>query len=313
MKLSQLENIVAATEALQRSLKGITSLSGLEIDDCLKAANDRAVFKGRLGEDKVVVKVSLGKTSAETVTMQAEELRFHADRMLHGPYRVPELIAALPERGLILMQYVPGLRLIDAMKQRNGGDRVALTAMAGRWLGYLTALRRRKVPLAAGYWSRRIAEDAARSINTENRALLSLLADWMEERLPRLKSAKVTQVRGHGDFCPLNLIVDDEVMYGVDLQSNRWFALERDLARFLVVSRIGHGDTTEQWFGVAADEAKALISAPGLIGADEAAALIPFFLASEMSARLVSESHKESTRLKLHRMINDFLQFPDEF
>ena len=307
MKLLQLENIVSATQALQTALDDLPALAALRIEDCLKAASDRAVFRAKLGGEAVIVKLSHGETSAEDVAAQAEELRFHWPRMAEGPYRVPGLIAAMPDRGLLVMTFVPGFRLIDAMKERNGGDRQELAAQAGRWLAHLTAERRREAPLAAGYWRSRIEKLELTAGNAEDRHLLGALGQWMATQLPGLSGLATTQVRGHGDFCPLNLIVDGGVIYGVDLQSSRWFALERDLARYLVVSAIGHGPTATSRLGIDGDEMQALISAPGLIAAKEAERVLPFFLACEMGGRLVSEAHKPRSREKLHRMIGDFL------
>ena len=307
MKASQLEHIVTATQALQVALADAPSLAALKIEDCLKAAADRAVFRGRLGGDAVVVKLSHGPRAATDCTAQAAELRHHAPRLSDGPYRVPGLVAALPRRGLLVMTFVPGMRLIDAMKKRHGGDRRQLAAQAGRWLAYLTAERKRRERLAAGYWHGRIKAAANDCTNPDDRALLGALAGWMMTQLAQLDETVVTQVRGHGDFCPLNLIVDGDVIYGVDLQNTRWFALERDLARFLVVSAIGHGSSPRDRFGIDDDEMRALLSVPGLIAPDEAERLMPFFLATEMGGRLVSEAHKPSAQVKLRRMIDGFL------
>ncbi len=307
MSLSQLENILSATEALQSALADLSSLSKLRIVDCLKAASNRAVFRAELGGEQVIVKLSHGAQAQEEVAAQAEELRFHRPRMTDGPYRVPGLIAAMPERGILLMTFAPGLRLIDAMKERNGGDRLDLAARAGCWLAHLTAERRRKAPLAAGYWHSRIEKLHARTDSAEDRKLLSELAKWAAAQLSGLGGLAITQVRGHGDFCPLNLIVDGDVLYGVDLQSNRWFALERDLARYLVVSAIGHGLIDGTCYGVDVAEMQALISAPGLIAADEADQVLPFFIACELASRLVYESYKPRSQEKLRQMIGKFL------
>lgn len=307
MKPSQLENIVSATQALQVALADLPALAALRIDDCLKAAIDRAVFQAELGGDAVIVKLSHGEGAAQDVAAQAEELRFHRKRMADGPYRVPGLIAAMPDRGLLVMTFAPGLRLIDAMKERNGGDRYVLAAKAGRWLAYLTAERRRQAPLAAGYWRKRIGKLQGDAKSIEDRRLLGALGHWMETRMPDLGGVATTQVRGHGDFCPLNLIVDGDVLYGVDLQSSRWFALERDLARYLVVSAIGHGPAAASRLGIDGDEMQALVSAPGLIAAAEAERVLPFFLACELGGRLISEAHKPRSREKLQQMIGEFL------
>ncbi len=309
MGMRQLENIVSATQALQEALVGLPALASLRIEDCVKAATDRAVFRGHIDGEPVIAKLSYGPGAATEVVAQAAELRHHAARMSDGPYRVPGLIAALPRHGLLIMECAPGQRLSDAMQSADGPERTAMVARAGHWLAHLTAERRRDATLAAGYWLRRTA-DAAAQATPEDRPLLEALVAWMTAQSATLDGATVTQVHGHGDFCPLNLIVEGGVLWGIHLQARRWFALERDLARFLVVSRLGLGRPATIWRGVDRDHAESLLSPPDLNGAADWDEVLPFFLASEMGRRLVSEAANHNKRSGLRSMIDDFLGGP---
>ncbi len=306
MGLRQIEHLVTATEALQTALKELPSLRDLRIDDCIKASRDQAVFRAQLGADTVVVKLSFGADPANLVSAQAAELRHHAPRMSSGPYRTPGLVAAAPEQGLIVMEYIPGRRFDEAMLAASRTTRNALTVQAGRWLVRLIGDRRRPGTLPAGYWLGRTKQVAQRA-PAGDRTLVRNLVDWMEGEAARVDQSPLTQVRGHGDFCPVNLIVGEDAIWGIDLQSNQWFALVRDLARYLVVSRLVNGAPDTLWNGVDGDEATALLAVPGLIETAEADRLMPYFLAGELARRLASDPGSETARCGLHASIEDFL------
>ncbi len=98
------------------------------------------------------------------------------------------------------------------------------------------------------------------------------------------------RARSHGDFAPINLIVDGDRLWGVDIHNHTWIALMKDLARFLVFLEITqpHGSGNGPC-GFASEDAEALIGTPRLIRDGEAECMLPFFAAVELSGRFLTE------------------------
>lgn len=263
---------------------------GLRVTDILKLSEETQVLGGRHGDREVVIKRHLGPEASVRAGAQADELAIQHPRMGEGPYRVPEPLLAFPEHGVVVMERAAGQRYDHALRNRPE-TRAELLRRAGAWLATYTELRRVEDTFGGGFWIKTRRSAMETLSEGPDRDRLAMLIDRMEHERARLGPCPLTRVRSHGDFSVLNLMVDGETVWGVDLQNRSWIALAKDIARFLVHLEIlmPHGDTDGPC-GLAAEDCEALLSAPGLIRRSEAEGMLPFFVAVELSGRLVSEA-----------------------
>ena len=275
---------------MSASLRGLSETKGLKLTRCVKSGAEAAVFEGRLGDRDVVLKKTVGNDAIKRSGAMVDELTAQYSHMADGPFRVPEPIVALPAQKLVVMERAPGLRLDHAIRA-DPSQRAALLRRAGLWMSHYIGDRRVEDNFGGGYWIK-TRRQAAHSLPTgPDRDKVSALIDIMEAERNTIGPRPITRVRSHGDFCTLNLIVNPDALWGVDIQNSHWLALAKDLARFLVYLEITlpHG-TYDGPCGLSAEDCDALMGADGLIRDREAELMMPYFVATELSGRLMSET-----------------------
>ncbi len=285
-----LDQILAATEAVQKAVACDPDLKDLDLGDCLSAKADRAVFQAKLKGKDLILKIHMGDTAQEMATAQAAELAHQAPRMSKGRYRVPKLIYASETTPLVLMSRAGGLRTDKALKQ-DKISRSDLLHEAGRWLGTYVRDRRQTDPFGGGFWIQKRFDELGDIPDPKDKARMIGLINAMAADRFFLKGQPITRARSHGDFVPINLMVDDGMIWGVDIQNRRHLALAKDIARFLVYLEFSDPAATGPWrWGLSKADCDALLGDGDLIALDEAEALLPFFIAEELSGRLVPEA-----------------------
>ncbi len=280
MRLSQLEHILAATQALQSVLAQIPALSGLSEADCLKAAPGRAAFKARIGGQDLVLKLLTGPENAALTRTHARVLADSARRMGAGLNRVPGLIDAFPEHGLLLMDWVPGQNMSKGIFRADPGARAALLRRAAGWLDWFVADTRSEGRIATGFWQRELLKYRTELSDTYQFSGISVvLVEFALAQIATLADQPVTRAFTHGDFKPDNLMVDGDVLWGIDLEQAGERALGVEIA--YVQFELGHRPPDLQVdpaYGAALVDVAPFIER-GLISDTEARAVLPFFMA----------------------------------
>lgn len=279
-----------ARSATWLALRGVPEARGLRLGRVLKNSPETAVFEATLNGRPVVVKRTIGVEASMRTGAQADELAVQHPLMCEGAFRVPEPILALPGQGIMVMEHAPGLRF-DAVLRADPARRPERLRQAGEWLAHYTRTRRVEDAFGGGYWIKTRGQAMQAMPAGPDRERVAALIGLMERERARVGPCPITRARSHGDFCTLNLMVDGDAIWGVDIQNDTWIALAKDLARFLVYLEITlpQGETDGPC-GLSDADAQALLGTPGLIRAGEIETMLPFFTAVEMSGRLMSES-----------------------
>ena len=276
------------------------------IHNCINARSDRATFSGKIGSRDVVFKLFYGDEVAQTVSDTEIELKYQWERMSAGKYRVPEPIWHIPEKGLSIMSSVPGRRLDTLFNESDAVERAQLISYSGAWLKTYAEDRQRNTDFSAQFWVKMARRLLTNHIVEQDRDRASQLVKWMFSRAKSLNGMEIIQARSHGDYCELNLLYDDEVMYGVDLHNNSWLPLAKDVARFLVFLNCRHPvETDQQTFGLPSKDVTSFLSAFEFL--DERDPLFVFFIASELSRRLVEHIGHEEYQPNTRILVDGFL------
>ncbi|MBT8475962.1 MAG: aminoglycoside phosphotransferase family protein [Alphaproteobacteria bacterium] len=282
---------VKARRALRAALAPLPETDGLTLDTCLKATDHALVYAGTLDDEEIVVKQARGELAEKLAFAQVEELRYQHPRMRDGPFRVPEVLIARPEAGLVVMTRAPGIRLDRAIRDAPG-LRAAFVRQAGEWLAHYIAPRREPDTFGGGYWIKRRSEALSELPPGPDHRRIGALIERMRAVRTEFTGRLITRARCHGDFCPINLLVAGDEMWGVDIQNSSWLAVAKDLARFLVYLEIAlpAGVHDGPW-GLSGEDYEGLLAADGLLEPGEAEMVMPYFLAVELAGRLMSERH----------------------
>jgi tRNA A-37 threonylcarbamoyl transferase component Bud32 len=280
---------------------------GLKLDKCLKTSPEADVFSGTFQGRDVVVKRATGEGAVERASAQSDELYTQHPQMKDGDFRVPEPILTRPDRGLVIMEKASGMRLDQAILKAPG-QRDEILAQAGEWLAHYTRGRKVEDNFGGGYWIKVRRKALDEMTASADKTRITRLIEMMETERNRIGPLPITRARSHGDFVTLNLMIDGDTIWGVDIQNSHWLALAKDLARFLIYLEISiPSGKNDGPCGLSLDDVEALTAARGLIRPGELEVMLPYFAAVELSGRLISEAHDtrvmENARALADRML----------
>ncbi len=288
-----LDLVLAATEVAQRAFQADAGFEGVKLGACLTAKEDRAVFEAKADKTALILKVHMGDGASEAVEAQTAELSQQGARMDKGRYRVPRLVHASDTEPVVLMERAPGIRADKAV----GHDHIprdALLSGAGRWLADYVKDRRMRDRFGGGFWIKKRHDALAEVQAPEDKTRLIGLINFMAAERFAIKSLDITRARSHGDFVPINLMVDGDTFWGVDIQNSRHLALAKDVARFLVYLEMSDPAPSGPWnWGLATADVAAMLGDGDLLPVDEADAVLPYFIAAELSGRFLPDAHNK--------------------
>jgi len=172
------------------------------------------VYRVELKNDEILILKQVAFGTAATVQGQFEELEALSQLQLPG-LRVPKPVGLLPEKRVLIMEFVPG-EAITALLSRRAGAEKGLHAcdLAG---AALAKLHRAWQEALCAFPAVQLAEDMAdvpwRLTHAQKETLRSLLAE--------LGGTQVAVGRMHYDYEPDNLLLDGEQLSLVDPSAGR--------------------------------------------------------------------------------------------
>lgn len=273
-----------AERALMALRTATKDVPGLRVDSCRKLSSFSAVFVGRLGPEKVIVKQFFEGGADQVLRMKAE-LDQVTERMNGTQHGINPCLLALPEIGVIILGHAGDLRLSDTLKAA-GRDRPKWIAQSGDWLATYVGPRRKTETFRPRRWLDRL--DAVLQSDAEIASLPNVRRGRQNlGRLGRsLMGAPFTRAATHGDFVSINAHVLDGKIIGVDVQGEAWLPLARDVARFLVWQQMTDPAPGPKRHGISTADLEPFLSTVDLPG-DEALTILPFFIGLQLMQRLV--------------------------
>lgn len=293
-----------ASARLFEVLQSQGDLTGAKVTECISTKENRAVFAGQFAGRPVVFKHFVGEDARVQVAGLQVEMTYQWGCMAAGDCRVPEPILFAAELGLAIMERVPGARLDHVITADNRAEMVSHSA---RWLREYSRERRRASAFSARFWVRRARKLIAHHEVEEDKERAARLVRWMFSQVKILDKREILQLRSHGDFCALNMMYADGVMYGVDLHNQTWLPVAKDVARYLVYLNITLPIATEQrTFGLATQDIDSFLSGFGML--ERSDPLLAFFVASELAGRLVKDSRDDQHLETKRALVDGFLE-----
>lgn len=279
-----------------------------EIDEVLKSGDDAIIFAGLFRGQRAVFKQFLRGDGAETVLRMEEELRFLYSRLGGGLCRVNQLLAALPEDGLAVLEYVPADRVSLILKADDPQKRTDVLALCGTWLATVAPLRTDMRRLGRSRLDRQFEDLNLQELSAQDRDLVQDLIHAARTLSKRIKGSQVSHAIAHGDFAPVNMMSDGRTIWAVDIQGATRFPLARIVARFLVAKDIYSARQAAQKWGLDADDLRCF-APERILPKVELTAVFPFFVAQQFVRRFVSSYPQRGgnpvARMRLETCLND--------
>lgn len=289
MKQKNIEYIVNASMALSTLVSATPELASLNAEHCIKALDDRAVFRGQFEGRDVVVKIALSAKRRAMAQNHAKALITMRGTMLSGPYRIPELIADFSDKGVLVTEEIQGKTIGDTLLKCDANTRQAMLNGAAGWLNHFTRSKRSMGHISVGYWQGVLQNARANpKVSIQLIDTLMRLINLAELHLGLLKEVAVTRAYSHGDFHAQNLIHADGIFWGIDLEVVKEHPLCAEVSEFLSRLPIQPSATIDPSFGASLGDVKTFIDA-GLISEAEARATLPFFMTMRLVKKLMQK------------------------
>lgn len=298
----------AAFAALNAALQAHAPLNGLFIEDCLRVAEDRAVFSARLKDQPVVLKHFHGKQGrggqgAAQAALVHAELTSRYQIMHSGSLRVCQPVALLDGTGITLRAFQAGTRLDRILQTADGPTRRQKLQQAGAWLGLYTSDRTSIGNFGPWKWIKTLPP----AENTPHKPLIASLKANLRQQAPDLVGVPVHKARTHGDFASLNLICDGPDMIGIDIENQHSLALTKDMARFLAQAQ-SYRQPASGW--MPESDLSAFLTGFGPLPQPDQIPLLRFFYGVELGKRLLSNTPPPQETANLAAALHSYVASP---
>ena len=279
-----------------------------EIISCIKTSPDSDVFVAMVDETKVVIKKFHAKTADTRVREMKAELDFATQKMATGRNQINQCLHIVPDSGIAVLSFVPGEKVSVLIKRADAETRAKLISHSAQWLREYTLPRRELGAFGPWHWIRQLRKiDTLAVTHPDDLELLSALLTVLEQRAGQIAKCDVMRAAGHGDFAGINLHYHDDVMYGVDIQTQSWYATANEAARYLVFLQIHNSAIFDETrFGIAQNDWVAFHDAC-LIGEIEQQTTLPFFIGVHLYRRMVGEIHRRQISDNISHAIERYL------
>lgn len=220
---------------LQAVINAGSDLSNqIVLGTCLKDRFNRSIWGGTQNGASVIVKHYKHSAAADQVEKEVF-LVLQCEKILgvDTPARAPKLLLSRPDLGFYCLEKCPGIAG-DALLIPDDPPMPFLMPRAAFWLGVLVKKTSKSNNIVLNYW--RDVVKIPPSFPLIDETTERLYTAVMQKTLGHLQSAagEVTKSVLHGDFQPGNLLISDDLVYGIDFQSKNIGIVVREIACFLI-------------------------------------------------------------------------------
>ncbi len=269
-------------------------------------AEKRVVARGLLDDVPAVFRVYLDGVA--DCARDWEELCRIWPQMRKGELQVCAPLACAPDCGVLAVADVPGTPLLKWIYGAAEDERARYLKPAARWLRAYTECSETQANAQPAGWAKR-AERAAKSqaFNRLKRVEKPILSE-IQRLVPQLQDSQWRFAVSHGDFHPNNLIVNDNLVTGIDCGGSRPAPIYKDMARFLMhMGRRAVIPSGEMYLGVDKQGFIAFADAFRL-SAEERELTLPFFIAVEALLRVETRGLSPSRVRRARKMSEALLE-----
>ena len=246
-----LDVIADLMEQIGAATADAPGLKGMELDEVVRfVSGKRAIFQGHFDGTPAIARFYLDEPSAYA-KRDWDELQRTWPYMSGGPYRVNEPLYHLPDLGLLVVRHASGEPMLERIWQSEKDQRFSMIPGAVHWLRHYTKPMERRGPMRAASWLSKAEKRISKQGSARIRPLLAEIRAHLHRLLPGMDGHDWRVSISHGDFHPNNLLVDGDVLTGIDTGGSAKLPIYKDMARFIThMGRRGLHPSGDARFGV---------------------------------------------------------------
>ncbi|MEQ8257138.1 MAG: phosphotransferase [Roseovarius confluentis] len=281
------------------------AFSTVQVTDLIReVAGKRVVLRGRIGGQRAVFRLYLDRV--EDCTRDWNELCRIWPKMREGELRVCAPLGFAPEAGLLAVSEVEGTPLLQWIYRAPEAERARYLEPAARWLRAYTECTETEAAAQPAGWAKRAERAAKTQAFTRLKQVEKPILQEIQRLVPLMDKSQWRFAVSHGDFHPNNLIVNENMVTGIDCGGSRPAPIYKDMARFLMhMGRRAMIPSGEACLGVDRQGFIAFCDAFRL-SAEERELTLPFFIAVEALLRAETRNLSQS-RVRRARQMSEAL------
>lgn len=277
----------------------------------IKTSRYSEVLTAVHNNNPVVIKQFFNNNAATIVKETQYELAYLCQTMRDGPFQVNRCLYAFPKLGMIVLSFAKGVRLDKTLGSASTRQRSEILHQSGQWLMKYGATRTQFGAFAPKLWLEDLGANTREKLLHQNdQLLMAELLENIRARAVRLKKTKIAKALLHDDFVGINLIYDNGVITGVDIQRAFRQPVAKSVARFLVWLQIfGYDSAENSNYGICDKDLVDFLGS-GVLQKIELNSSLPMFIGAELYTRFRYFYDRKPTRLRAQRAIKNFLSKP---
>lgn len=306
--LPDMDAMIDLVQAFESLAAKDATLTGAQLKDVVRLVpGKRAILSGVIGERPAIFRFYIENAEAHAKRDWAE-LQRTKGFMTTGDMRVNAPVLHVPEIGLVVVERVDGVPLMDQIRATEKTGRSAHLTQAAEWLRKYTAPSEKRTEVRLDGWYKRVERGMARQRHDKLRQAEEAICAELKRIAKPHKAGQWRVAITHGDFHPNNLLADGPRLTGIDTGGSAKLPIYKDMARFLShMARRGLIPSGQERFAVDAHGLDAFAKAFAL---DEVERNIwmPFMLGVEVLIRIEAKSLSEKRIRKAHAFYETLLE-----
>ena len=267
------------------------------------------VFHVKLDGQDLILKQFFGKNPENTVTTLCREQEFLSRTMFDGPYQVNRCLYAFPEIGVVLLEYRVGKTVGTLISSGDSAFRSEIVLKCGNWLKEFGAGRDEYSCFSPMFWINYLDKlDLIQDFEPETAALLDSLRQRLFLQAKTIAGIMVKKSALHDDFVGFNLIFNNDIICGIDIQTNNVLPYAKVAARFLTLLHISRPNRDPaQKYGISERDHDSFFASEVLPHSEYDTSL-PFFIGEQIFLRLLESAKKQKDTHAIKNCAKAFLE-----
>ncbi|MCF6304812.1 MAG: aminoglycoside phosphotransferase family protein [Rhodobacteraceae bacterium] len=295
------QEIIVTGDDIEKPLifQVVTALKQSEVSEVLHVTLD--------GKD-LILKRYLGKNPDNTVRSFMSQVARLDPSMATGPLRINRCIYAFPGIGVVVLEFIPGENIGKMLSGNDAELRSKMLLNCGLWLKKFGGDDYTLSRFSPQFWLKRLDRRKPDLIaKPVDRDLLDALRQNLNRRAAKIAGVRAIKGPTHDDFIPANLLFHNDILYGIDIQSETILPFAKASAQLLVLLQFKRPNSdTDLTHGVSRKDYQDFLKS-GILPSSEYNTILPFFLAEQFYFRLQNAIEKDMPDPHIRQAVTRFL------
>ncbi len=288
--------------------QGIKTPLVFKVIAALKQSDVSEVLHVTLDGKNLVLKRYLGRNPDNTVHSFMGQVARLDPSMATGPLRINRCVYAFPGIGVVVLEFIPGENIGKILSGNDAELRSRMLLNCGLWLKKFGGDAYTLSRFSPQFWLKRLdRRKPDLAPKPVDRDLLDALRQNLNQRAG--KTAGIRAIKGptHDDFIPANLLFHNNILYGIDIQSETILPFAKATAQLLVLLQFKRPNSdTDLIYGVSRKDCQDILKS-GVLPSSEYDTILPFFLGEQFYFRLQNAIEKKMPDPHIRQAVTRFL------